>query len=127
MLGLNRVMLIGEVGERPEVRRTPEGSAVASFNLVVGRTMVASGGRAQREAECLSVVAWRELAERCGESLEAGTCVYVEGRLRNHSWRDMLGQQLSRTEVIAERVLLLEPDDVAEPESRYDYEYQWRE
>lgn len=124
MLGLNRVQLVGEVGEKPEVRYTPEGSAVACFSVVVTRSWAGPGGRTQREAESYGVVAWRELAERCGEDLEPGMGVYVEGRLRNHSWRDVLGRQLTRTEVIAERVIVLEPEEAGEPESRYDYEFQ---
>lgn len=124
MLGLNRVLLVGEVGERPEVRYTPEGSAVACFTIVVGRSWAGPGGRTQREAESFGVVAWRELGERCAEDLEPGMVIHVEGRLRNHTWRDVLGRQIVRTEVIAERVVVLETEDSPDPESRYDYEYQ---
>ena len=124
MLGLNRVLLVGEVGDKPEVRYTPEGCAVACFSIVVGRSWAGPGGRTQRESESFCVVAWRELAERCGEDLEPGMGINVEGRLRNHSWRDVLGRQLVRTEVVAERVIVLDADDTVEPESRYDYEYQ---
>jgi len=124
MLGLNRVLLAGEVGDKPEVRYTPEGAAVACFSVVVSRSWAGPGGRTQRESESYGVVAWRELAERCGEDLEPGMSVYVEGRLRNHTWRDVLGRQLVRTEIVAERVIVMESEDASEPENRYDYEYQ---
>jgi single-strand DNA-binding protein len=124
-------MLIGEVSERPELRFTPEGTAVACFSIAVTRVWSGPGGRAQREAEHFSVVAWRELAERCEEDLEPGDCIYLEGRLRNHTWRDMLGRQMSRTDVVAERVAVLQDEDGSEPEGRpdgrYDYELQWRD
>ena len=126
MLGVNKVILLGEVSEQPELRYTPEGAAVACFPITVCRALSGPGNKAQKENETFNVVAWRELAERCEDELEPGMYVYLEGRLRNHFWRDALGRQMIRTEIIAERVLVLEPEDV-EADNRYDYEYQWRE
>jgi single-strand DNA-binding protein len=127
MLGLNKVMLIGEVAEKAELRYTPEGTAVACFAVSVSQPLAAANGRLQRDSECFSVVAWRELAERCEEELERGTPVYVEGRMRNHVWRDVMGRQMLRTEIIAEKVLVLTSEDAGEAERYQDYELQWRE
>ncbi|MGQ9554463.1 MAG: single-stranded DNA-binding protein [Anaerolineae bacterium] len=130
MLGVNRVILLGEISERPELRYTLEGSAVACFPITVCRAWSAPGSRAQKENETFNVVAWREMAERCEDELEPGTYVYLEGRLRNHCWRDALGRQMMRTEIIAERVFVLEPESIEDDnhaDSHYDYEYQWRD
>jgi len=126
MLGVNKVTLLGEVGQRPELRYTPEGSAVACFPITICRVWPAPGGRTQKEYEAFNVVAWRELAERCEDELESGVYVYLEGRLRNHFWRDASGRQMMRTEVIAERLLVVEAEET-EADNHYDHEYHWRE
>lgn len=127
MLGLNRVTLMGEVAEKPELRYTPEGAAVAVFTMAVPRTCISSNSRPHKELDWFSVVAWRELAEFCADDLDLGTCVYLEGHLRNHTWRDAIGRQLTRTEVIAERVAVLGQDMFSDSEGRYEYEYHWRD
>jgi len=127
VLGLNKVMLMGEVGEKAELRYTPDGTAVACFTIGVSHATATSSGKLQRGTDWFSVVTWRELAERCEEELEPGVAVYVEGRLRNHIWRDALGRQMVRTEVIAEKLVVLTADDGAYAEKYTDYEYQWRD
>ena len=126
MLGLNRVTLMGEVTEKPELRYTPEGTAVVAFAVAVSRACVAPHARAHKEVEWFNVVAWRELAEQCAEEFEAGTLIYLEGRLRNHVWRDALGRQVVRTEIIAERSTVL-GQDPPEFDSRDDSECHWRD
>lgn len=127
MLGLNRVTLMGEVVEKPELRYTPEGTAVAVFTIAVSRTCVPLNSRAHKEVDWFNVVAWRELAEVCADDLDVGTYIYLEGRLRNHVWRDALGRQMSRTEIIAERAAVLGQDASPGADGRYDYEYHWRD
>jgi len=127
MLGLNKVIIIGQVSERAELRYTPEGVAVVCFTVTICRPFAAPGGRALKEMDSFPVVAWRELAERCEDELQPGSDVHVEGRLRNHTWRDALGRQMSRAEIIAERIVMLDTDEPAETQGRYDYDYQWRE
>lgn len=126
MLGLNRVTLMGEVAEKPELRYTPEGTAVAVFTVAVSRACVPAHARAHREMDWFNVVAWRELAEQCAEEFDEGTLIYLEGRLRNHVWRDAVGRQVVRTEIIAERSTVL-GQDMPESESRDDYDCHWRD
>ncbi len=127
-MGLNRVTLMGEVAEKPELRYTPEGTAVTVFSVAVGRTCATPNSRPHKELDWFNVVAWRELAQLCDNELDAGTPIYLEGHLKNHIWRDAIGRQMVRTEIIVERVAVLGSDGSSEPESRYDYDYtQWRE
>lgn len=127
MIGVNKVMLVGELCERPELRYTPEGTAVACFSIAVTRACAGPGMRTQRDTDCFGVVAWRDLAEYCHQELEPGMCVCLEGRLKNHTWRDVLGRQTTRTEVIAERITVMDDADWADADSRYDYEVHWRD
>ena len=126
MLGLNRVTLMGEVAEKPELRYTPGGTAVAVFALAVPHTCAVPHSRAHRETDWFNVVAWRELAEHCAEEFDVGTCIYLEGRLRNHVWRDAMGRQVVRTEIIVESSAVM-GHEMAEPENRDDYDYHWRD
>ena len=126
MLGLNRVTLMGEVAEKPELRYTPEGTAVAVFTVAVTRACVTAQARAHREADWFNVVAWRELAEHCADEFDVGTFIYLEGRLRNHIWRDAMGRQVVRTEIIAETSTVL-GQDLPAVEGRDDYDCHWRD
>ena len=105
--GLNKVMLIGNLGTDPEMRYTANGSAVTTFRLAVSRSF-ASDGERREETEWFTVVSWNKLAELLGQHLQKGRKVYVEGRLASRSWDGPDGQKRYRTEVIAERVLFLD-------------------
>lgn len=106
--GLNKVMLIGNLGTDPEMRYTANGSAVTTFRLAVGRSF--GGGETERreETEWFSVVTWNKLAELLGQHLQKGRKVFVEGRLATRSWDAPDGQKRYRTEVIANQVLFLD-------------------
>ena len=105
--GLNKVMLIGNVGKDPEMRYTANGSAVTNFTLAVNRSFMSDGER-KDETEWFTVVSWARLAETLGQHLQKGRKVYVEGRLQNRSWDGPDGQKRYRTEVIANQVLFLD-------------------
>jgi single-strand DNA-binding protein len=106
--GLNKVMLIGNLGTDPEMRYTANGSAVTTFRLAVSRSFGAEEGR-REETEWFSVVAWNKLAELLGQHMQKGRKVYIEGRLATRSWDDRdTGQKRYRTEVIANQVLFLD-------------------
>ncbi|MBC7264688.1 MAG: single-stranded DNA-binding protein [Chloroflexi bacterium] len=107
MSGLNKVMLIGNLGKDPEMRYTPDGTPVTSFSLAVSRTWVNNDGERREATEWFNVVAWRRLAEICSQYLRKGERVYVEGRLQTRSWEDQDGQKHFRTEVVAQDMLLL--------------------
>lgn len=109
MVGLNRVVLIGNLGTDPEMRYTPSGSPVASFRLAVNSRFATGEGERSEETEWFNVVTWNRTAENCNQMLTKGQSVYVEGRLRTRSWEGQDGQRRYRTEVIADRVLFLTP------------------
>ncbi len=108
MAGLNKVMLIGNVGVDPEMRYTANGSAVTTFRLACSRTYTGQDGERKDETEWFSVVTWNKLAETCSQYLQKGRRAYVEGRLQTRSWEGPDGQRRYRTEVIANTVLFLD-------------------
>jgi single-strand DNA-binding protein len=105
--GLNKVMLIGNLGRDPEMRYTPSGKPVTSFSLASSRTWVSSDGERREETEWFNVVAWGNLAEICNQHLSRGQQVYIEGRLQTRSWEDENGQRHFRTEVVANEMIIL--------------------
>jgi single-strand DNA-binding protein len=108
MAGLNKVMIIGNVGADPEMRYTANGRAVTSFRVASSRNYTTPEGERREETEWFAVVTWQKLAEQCSQYLQKGRRVYVEGRLRTRSWDAPDGQRRYRTEVIADRVLFLD-------------------
>ncbi len=117
MAGLNKVMIIGNLGADPEMRYMADGTAMTSFRVASSRNFNSPDGERREETEWFAVVAWRKLAEQCSQFLQKGRRVYVEGRLRTRSWDTPDGQRRFRTEVIANRVLFLDrPGGVPLPE-----------
>jgi single-strand DNA-binding protein len=109
MAGLNKVMIIGNVGRDPEMRYTPSGQAVTSFSVAVSRRWTGNDGQQQEETEWFNIVAWAKLAEQCNQLITKGRRVYIEGRLQTRSWDDKeSGQKKYRTEVVANVMLLLD-------------------
>lgn len=105
---LNKVMLTGYLGADPEMRYTPQGSAVTTFRVASGRSWKSSDGSAHEETEWFRCVAWDKLGEICNQYLTKGTRVYVEGRLRTNKWQDKeTGQDRYSTEVIASDMIIL--------------------
>ncbi len=107
MRGLNRVMIIGNLGHDPEMRYTPSGKPVTSFSVAVSRTWRAPDGERREETEWFNVVAWDSLAETCKQYLSKGQAVYVEGRLQTRKWDDQEGKKHSRTELVATHMIIL--------------------
>ena len=105
--GLNKVILIGNLGRDPEMRYTPSGKPVTSFSLASRRSWVSSDGERREETEWFNVVAWGNLAEICNQHLARGQQVYIEGRLQTRSWEDSNGQRHFRTEVVANEMIIL--------------------
>jgi single-strand DNA-binding protein len=105
--GVNKVILIGNLGGDPEVRQTAGGTSVATFNIATNETWVDKDGNRQERTEWHRIVAWRKLAEICGEYLSKGRQVYIEGRLRTRTWEDKQGQQRKTTEIEADQMLML--------------------
>ena len=103
---LNRVILIGNLTQDPELRYTPDGTPVASFTLAVNRPYINQSG--ERETDFIPVVVWRKQAERCSDYLTKGSQVAVDGRLQIRSYEDRDGIRRKVSEVIAWRVEFLQ-------------------
>ena len=108
MAGLNKVILIGNLGRDPEVRYTPDGTAVANFSIATSKEWKdkATGEKKER-TEWHRIVAFRRLAEICGEYLSRGKQVYIEGALQTRDWEDKDGNKRYTTEIVASQMLML--------------------
>jgi len=105
---LNRVQLIGNLTRDPELRYTPNGTAVCSFGLATNRSWKTDAGEKHDEAEFHNIVAWNKLAELCSQFLVKGRKVYVEGRLATRTWTGQDGAQRNRTEIVISDMILLD-------------------
>ncbi len=105
-MSVNKVILIGRLGRDPEVRYTQSGTAVTNFTLATSRTYKKENEKID-ETEWHRVVAFGRTAEICGEYLQKGKQVYVEGRLQTREWEDKDGNRRWTTEVIIERMQML--------------------
>lgn len=132
MRGLNKVMIIGQLGRDPEMRYTPSGRPVTSFSVATVRSWTSGDGDRREETEWFNVVAWGNLAEICKQYLRKGQSVYIEGRLQTRGWDDQEGKKHFRTELVANEMIILgdrraEPSDegmVAEASSEeYDFPF----
>ena len=108
MVGLNKIMVIGNVGTEPEMRYVPSGSPVTSFRIAVSRTYNARDGERREETEWFTVSAWNALAEQVNNYLRKGRRAYVEGRLRSQSFSGNDGQPRFRNEIVANQILFLD-------------------
>jgi len=122
MSGLNKVLIIGNLGADPEMRYTADGTAMTSLRVASSRNFTGSDGERREETEWFGVIAWRKLAEQCSQYLQKGSKVYVEGRLKTRSWDTPEGERKYRTEVVAEKVLFL--DRAPAGQSHQDQEAQ---
>ena len=107
MVGLNKIMVIGNLGTDPEMRYTANGNAVTSFRMASTRSYTAAGERKQ-DTEWFTVVAWNQLAEHVNQYLSKGRRAYVEGRLHSNSWAGQDGQTRFSNEIIANTILFLD-------------------
>lgn len=105
---LNKVMLIGNLTRDPELRYTPQGTAVCTIGLATNRTWVTENGDKKEETEFHRIVAWNKLAELCSQLLFKGRRVYVEGRLQTRQWTGQDGSQRQATEIVIEDMLVLD-------------------
>jgi len=105
---LNRVTLIGNLTRDPELKYTPQGTAVCSFGLATNREWTDSSGQKQEGAEFHRIVAWGKLGEICSQLLQKGRKVFVEGRLQTRAWKTQDGTDRQVTEVIIEEMIALD-------------------
>ncbi len=105
---LNRVQLIGNLTRDPELRYTPQGTAVCTIGLATNRSWTTDNGEKHEETEFHRIVAWNKLAELCSQFLVKGRKIYVEGRLSTRSWTGQDGAQKSVTEVVIDDMIILD-------------------
>lgn len=105
---LNKVMLIGNLTRDPELKYTPQGTAVITFSIATNRQWKTESGEMKDNAEFHRIVAWDKLAEICGKMLKKGIRVYVEGRLQTRSWQGQDGAQKQTTEIVISDMIVLD-------------------
>ncbi len=108
MRGVNRVMLIGNLGKDPDVQHLEGNIAVAKFPLATTETYKDRSGKLVSQTEWHTVVLWRGLAELAHKYLHKGSLIYVEGRLRTRSWEDKEGNKKFATEVVGDNLIMLD-------------------
>ena len=108
MAGVNKAILIGHLGSDPEVRYTPDGTAVANFNIATSREWKdKASGEKKKQTEWHRIVVFRRLAEICGEYLSKGSQIYIEGHLQTREWQDKDGNKRTTTEIVASQMQML--------------------
>lgn len=107
-MNLNRAQIIGNLTRDPESRSTPNGQTVCSFSIATTYAYKDATGQKVEKPEYHSIVAWGKLAEICTQFLAKGRKVYAEGRLQTREWTSQDGQKRTRTEIVAENVILLD-------------------
>lgn len=105
---LNRAQIIGNVTRDPEVRQTTGGQQVASFAVATNYSYTDKMGQKQDKAEFHNIVAWGKLADICGQYMQKGRKVYVEGRIQTRDWEGEDGVKRYKTEIVAENIILLD-------------------
>ena len=116
MRGVNRVMLIGNLGKDPDVQQLEGNIAVAKFPLATTETFKDRTGKLVSQTEWHTVVLWRGLAELAQKYLHKSSLVYIEGRLRTRSWEDKDGNRKFATEVVGDNLIMLDKRlDAAHP------------
>ncbi|MCJ7792745.1 MAG: single-stranded DNA-binding protein [Candidatus Marinimicrobia bacterium] len=105
---LNKVLLIGNLTRDPELRYTPQGTAVCTFGLATNRSWVTEAGDQREDTQFHRVVAWNKLAEICSQLLFKGRRVYVEGRLKTREWTAQDGSPRQTTEIVIDEMLILD-------------------
>jgi single-strand DNA-binding protein len=106
--GVNKVILVGNLGDSPEVRYMPNGKAVANLSLATSESWKDQQGQMQEKTEWHRLTMYDRLAEIVGEYLKKGSKIYVEGKLQTRKWQDQSGQDRYTTEVICKEMQMLD-------------------
>lgn len=128
MGSVNKVILIGNLGRDPEIRKTQSGDSVATFTLATNESWLNRDGQREERTEWHRVVVFRKLADICGQYLQKGKQVYIEGKLQTRSWEDRDGNKRYTTEVVASNMVMLSrsgmggSDSVAPPIENSSYD-----
>lgn len=105
--GVNKVILVGNLGRDPELSYLPSGQSVAKFSLATSRSYKDKTGELKEETEWHNIVAWGKTAEICAQYLSKGRQAFIEGRIRSRNWEDKEGNKRTTVEIQADNVVLL--------------------
>ena len=117
---LNKVELIGNLTRDPELRYTPQGTAVCTFGLATNRQWTTDSGEKKEDAEFHRIVAWNKLAELCSQLLAKGRKVYVEGRLQTRKWTGQDGAERITTEIVISDMIILDSKYTSQETGDFD-------
>ena len=106
-MSVNKVILVGRLGQNPEVRHTPSGTAVGNFSVATNESWTDKNGQKQEKTEWHKIVVFGKLAELCNQYLAKGRQAYIEGRLQTRQWQDKDNQTRYTTEVLAQTIQFL--------------------
>jgi len=107
MAGVNRVILIGNLGKDPEIRTLENGVKVANFTIATTETFKTKNGEKSEHTEWHNIVMWRGLAEIAEKFLRKGKTIYIEGKLQTRSWDDSQGNKRYTTEIVVDNMTML--------------------
>jgi single-strand DNA-binding protein len=113
--GINKVILIGNLGGDPELKYTPSGAAVTNFTVATNESWMDGKGERQEKTEWHRIVVWGKLAEICKEYLKKGSKVFIEGRLQTRSWDGPDGNKRYTTEIVARDMQMLDTREGGRP------------
>ncbi|MBW2425381.1 MAG: single-stranded DNA-binding protein [Deltaproteobacteria bacterium] len=111
MAGVNKAILVGNLGRDPELRQTPSGQSVCNFTLATSESWTDRNGERVERTEWHRIVAWGKTGELCAQYLSKGRTVYVEGRIQTREWEDKDGNKRYTTEINAQNVNFIGPRD----------------
>jgi single-strand DNA-binding protein len=114
MAGVNKVILVGNLGKDPEIRHLENGTSVANFTIATSESYKDKEGNRIDQTEWHNIVVWRKLAEIAESYLKKGSQVYLEGKLRTRSWEDQQGNKRFTTEVVADTFTMLGKKEVTQ-------------
>jgi len=116
---LNQCNFIGRVGRDPETKYLPSGEPVCNFSIALDESYKNKSGEKVQKTEWVNIVAFRKLAEICGQYLVKGKLVYIEGKIQTRSWEDKDGVKRSTTEIVANDMKMLDSKGQAKSEGPY--------
>lgn len=116
-MSVNKVILLGRLGQDPELRYISSGAAVCNFSLATNEVWVDKNGQKQEKTEWHRIVIWGKQAEHCNQYLRKGSQVFIDGKIQTRQWEDQNGQKRYTTEVNANNVQFLGGRDAAQSQN----------
>ena len=120
MSSVNKFILVGRLGQEPEIRSTTSGQQVCTLSIATSETWTKDGNKEER-TEWHRVILWGKLAEIAHKYLKKGRLVYIEGKLQTRSWEDQQGQKSYTTEILATNIQFLESNSDKKSDNNHDY------